>query len=239
MKKMAILSASRAFDEATKRWPQADMNKLHKKVWELVQLQRQKHYEKRVNSLLDKIEFPITSKNTLRKKMLTPITANGVTYSNFMEEASRRLSQSTQTTSGHIAEWCVQRELNTAGLIKNTHYKTRIDNTDIVVYCPSLTNVKKKHRIEVKNVTMRERGIRGLSYDGDSIIGFFIELEEFGPGTVKEINRHCTKQDGYAYVPPLIFNHIRKQGLLTADCRFKLNTDIGSDMAKFCKMGRL
>jgi hypothetical protein len=38
-----------------------------------------------------------------------------------------------------------------------------------MVYYPDLRNQKSKHRVEVKNVKLRERGVRGLAFDGDSM----------------------------------------------------------------------
>jgi hypothetical protein len=156
-----------------------------------------------------------------------------------MEETAKRLNQSTKTTSGRIAEWCVQRELERKGLRKNEHFTIRKDKTDIIVYHPDMKRDKKRHRIEVKNLKMRERGIRGLVYDGDSLVGFFDEEGEFGAGTVREINEYCSKTNGYAYVSPLIYNSLRKNKQLTRNTRFKLNTKIGEDMAIFCNTGKL
>ncbi len=236
---MTILSAKAALSEALKRWPMADMNELHEKAYHFVQKQQHEHYEERVDTFLEAVKFPIQSKAMLMKTMLEPVSVGGVTYANFMEEAARRLSQSTQTTSGYIAEWCVQRELRSAGLKKDEHYRVRKEGSDIIVSYPNIASEEKRHRIEVKNLKMRERGIRGLIYDGDSIIGFFDENGEFGQGVVKEINEYCSKQGGYAYVSPVIHNFLEQKGQLHGNTRFKLNTKIGQDMAKFCRKGRL
>ena len=236
---MAILSAKKAFSEVLKEFSNANMNKLHEETYKLIQGQSQQHYKERVDDFLKQFEFPISSKVTLKKKILEPVMAGGVLYSNFMEEASRRLSQSKQTTSGRIAEWCVQRELEKKDLKENEHFTIRKDKTDITVYHPDIKRDKKRHRIEVKNVKMRERGIRGLVYDGDSLVGFFDEKSEFGAGTVKKINEHCRKTNGYAYVSPLIYNFLRKNKQLTRDTRFKLNTEIGKDMAHFRDTGKI
>jgi hypothetical protein len=236
---MAILSAKKAFSEALKRFPNANMNKLHKETYKLIQGQSQQHYEKRVDDFLKQFEFPISSKVILKRKMLEPVMAGGVLYANFMEEASRRLSQSKQTTSGYIAEWCVQRELQRSGLKKDEHFRVRKEETDIIVFYPCITSEEKRHRIEIKNVKMRERGIRGLVYDGDSIIGFFDEVGEFGSGMVNHVNKYCSEHNGYAYVSPLIYDFLMKNKQLTGNTRFKLNTEIGKDMANFCKTGKL
>jgi len=236
---MGILSARDAFSEALKRWPEADMNELHEKAYRFVQKQQQEHYERRVDAFLKTVKFPIRSKATLRKKMLAPKMGGGIPYNNFMDEAAKRLRQSTQTTSGYIAEWCVQRELRKSGLKQGEHFRVRKEGSDIIVYYPNIDSEKKRHRIEVKNVKMKERGIRGLTYNGDSIIGFFDDEGEFGSGAVREINAYCGKQGGYAYVSPLIYNYLKESKRLIADTRFKRNTEIGKDMANFCKTGKL
>ena len=236
---MSILSAKRAYSEALKRWPEADMNELHGKAYRFVQKQQQEHYEERVDAFLETVKFPIRSKTTLRKKMLAPKVGGGVPYDNFMDEAAKRLRQSTQTTSGYISEWCVQRELRKKGLEQNKHFRVRKEGSDIIVYYPNIDSEKKRHKIEVKNVKMRERGIRALVYGGDSLVGFFDEEGEFGTGTVKEINEYCRKTNGYAYVSPLIYNFLRNNKQLTGNTRFKLNTEIGKDMANFCNIGKI
>lgn len=236
---MAILSAKKAFSEVLKRFPKESMNKLHEETYRLIQVQSQQYYRAEVDAFLKQFEFPVSSKVKLKKRMLEPVMAGGVQYANFMEKASRRLSQSKQTTSGRIAEWCVQRELERKGLKENEHFTIRKRETDIMVYHPDMKRDRKRHRIEVKNVKMRERGIRGLAYDGDSLVGFFDEEGEFGPTTVRRINEYCSKTNGYAYVSPLIYDFLRHSKNLTADTRFKLNTEIGKDMANFCKTGKL
>jgi hypothetical protein len=175
----------------------------------------------------------------LRRKLLQPITVDGVPYSNLMEEAVKRLNQSTKTTSGRIAEWCVQRELEKKDLRENKHFTIRQDGIDIIVYHPNMKREKNRHKIEVKNVKMRERGIRGLAYKADSLVGFFDEEGEFGANKVREIDEYCRKTNGYAYVSPLIYNFLRNSKQLTSNSRFKLNTEIGKDMARFCNTGKL
>ena len=96
-----------------------------------------------------------------------------------------------------------------------------------------------KHRVEVKNVKMRERGLRGLSYDGDSLIGFFDSTGEFDDFTIKEIERLCGDRDGYFYMPPQILNQLTKAGLLDKCKRIRPNTRFGQDMAQFCRTGKI
>jgi transposase len=236
---MSILSAKQAYAEALNEIPSSNMNSLHERVYSFLQKQQQKYYEDKVDAFLSTLKLSSRTKTMLRRKLLQPVTVGGVHYANFMEEAAKRLNQSTKTTSGRVAEWCVQRELEKNSLRKNEHFTIRKDKTDIIVYHPDMKRDKKRHRIEVKNLKMRERGIRGLVYDGDSLVGFFDEESEFGAGTVKEINEYCRKTNGYAYVSPLIYNSLRKNKQLTRNARFKLNTEIGKDMAKFCKTGKL
>lgn len=236
---MGILSAKQAYAEALGEIPSSNMNSLHERVYNFLQKQQRKYYEDKVDAFLSTLKLSSRAKTMLRRKLLQPVTVGGVHYSNVMEEAAKRLNQSTKTTSGRIAEWCVQRELERKGLRENEHFTIRKDKTDIIVYHPDMKRDRKRHRIEVKNLKMRERGIRGLVYDGDSLVGFFDEEREFGAGTVREINEYCCKTNGYAYVSPLIYNSLRKNKQLTLNTRFKLNTEIGKDMARFCHTGKL
>ena len=103
---MSILSANRIFYEALKRVPGADINLLHSEAYSLMLSNRRKYYERKVDAFLRNLDLPQEVKNKLRKKLLQPVKVGGVEYSNFMEEAARRVSQSFQTTSGRIAELC-------------------------------------------------------------------------------------------------------------------------------------
>lgn len=84
----------------------------------------------------------------------------------------------------------------------------------------------------MKNVKLRERGTRGLVFDGDSMIGFFNEPSEFTASNVEVIEKHCKKANGYCYVPPQTLKAIKHQNL-----RFKANTEFASDMKKFVEGG--
>ena len=236
---MSILSAKRAYVEALNEIPSSNMNWLHERAYSFIQKQQRKYYEDKVDAFLNTLKLSSRTKTMLRRKLLQPVTVGEVRYPNFMEEAAKRLNQSTKVTSGRIAEWCVQRELEKKGLRENEHFTIRKEETDIIIYHPHMKRYKKRHRIEVKNVKMRERGIRGLVYDGDSLVGFFDEEGEFGAGTVKKINEYCRKKNGYAYVSPLVYNFLRNNKQLTSNTRFKLNTEIGKDMANFCNTGKL
>lgn len=236
---MSILSAKKAYSNALSKGQKSDLNTLHERAYHLIQKQQLKHYEERVNTFLKTITLPRNTKTILKNKMLQPITAGGVQYSNFMEEAARRLSQSTQTTSGRIAERCVQRELERKGLRKEQHFTVRKHHADIIVYYPDIKAEQKRHRIEVKNVKMRERGVRGFSYDGDSLIGFFDSEDEFGIGAIAELEKLCHQKGGYVYVPPKLFISLKKKERLKKNSRVRRNTAFGQDMANFSKTGKL
>ena len=236
---MSILSAELAYSEALGEIPSSDMNSLHELAYSFLQKQQRKHYKDEVDAFLNTLKLSSRTKTMLRRKLLQPVIVTGNDYQNFMEAAVERLKQSTKSTSGRIAEWCVQRELEKKGLRENEHFTLRKDKTDIVVYHPDIKRDKNRHRIEVKNVKMRERAIRALFYSADSLVGFFDDEGEFGASRVKEINEYCRKKTGYAYVSPLIYNFLRNSKQLTSNSRFKLNTEIGKDMAKFCKTGKL
>jgi hypothetical protein len=148
------------------------------------------------------MDLPTSVKQKIKEKLLEHITVDNKTYTNFMEEVSRRISQTFQVISGNIAELCVERELNKVGLEENIHYVKKKERTDIIIYYPNVKTPKQKHRIEVKNVKLRERGTRGLVFDGDTIIGFFNEPLEFTKSNVEVIDEQCKKTDGYCYVPP-------------------------------------
>jgi len=236
---MSILSAELAYSKALNEVPTSNMNLLHELAYSFLQKQQRKHYKDEVDAFLKSLKLSSRTKTMLRRKLLQPVTVDGDDYSNFMEAIVERLKQSTKTTSGRIAEWCVQRELKKKGLREDEHFTIRKDKTDIIVYHPDMKRDKNRHRIEVKNVKMRERAIRALFYRADSLVGFFDEEGEFGADRVKEINEYCRKNNGYAYISPLIYNFLKKNKQLTRSTRFKLNTEIGKDMANFCKTGKL
>jgi len=168
---MSIPSAKELVQEAIKQKPSADVNDVHGLTYDLMMNYKMKYYVRKVEDFLSRMnlmDIPIKQKKKLKNEMLKPITANEVEYANFMEEASRRVSQTFQVISGNIAELCVERELNEIGLLENVHYKKKLERTDFIIYSPTLTKAKAKHRIEVKNVKLRERGTRGLAFDGET-----------------------------------------------------------------------
>jgi hypothetical protein len=97
-----------------------------------------------------------------------------------------------------------------------------------------LLNYSKKHRIEVKNVSLRERGTRGFKFDGDSMFGFFNDHSEFTDTNIKIIDEQCRETGGYCYVPPALLEKIRNK---TSGKKFKSNEEFVSDMKRFTERG--
>ena len=151
-----------------------------------------------------------------------------------MEEVSRRVSQTFQVISGNLAELCVERELNKVGLRLKINYLRKWENTDFRIYYPNLNNPIKKHRLEVKNVKLRERGTRGLAFDGDSMVGFFDDPSEFTESNIKIIDEHCKKTGGYCYIPSETLKLIKNKTK-----RFKANTELALDMQRFVTNGSI
>jgi hypothetical protein len=61
---------------------------------------------------------------------------------------------------------------------------------------------KLKHRIEVKNVKIRERATRGLLFDGDSLFGFFDDESEFTESNVEKMYFYTLKD--VIAIPPTL-----------------------------------
>ncbi len=229
-----IPSTKALLELALKRGPKVDVNKLHEETFKLMREFKTKYYEEKVTNFLYKLNVDDRIKKILKEKMLEPMEANGVVYSNFMEEASRRVSQTFQVVSGNLAELCVERELIRAGLVKNKHYAKRKERSDITLYHPTIDNVRVKHRVEVKNVKLRERATRGLSFDGDSLFGFFDSPQEFGRSHVEMIDDLCIKTGGFCYIPPSTLSKLSYKGT-----RLRPNTVFANDMLNFVKTGKL
>lgn len=232
-------SAAEIVREAERSAPQADINEIHSKTFELIKKYRERYYKDKVKSFLSRKSLsgiPQDIKVKLKKELLRPIRVDDKIYSNFMEETSRRISQVFQVISGNIAEICVERELIKNGLKIGKHYDKKIERTDIIVYYPRKDCFKKKHRVEVKNVKLRERGLRGLAFDGDSMVGFFNEPSEFTTSTIKLIEKHCKNTGGYCYVPQEILQYIDSKG---GASRFRLNTEFSKDIKKFVEEGNI
>jgi len=232
--KAPLFSVEEIFSKALKQNLKADLNELHKITFLIMVQKRQKYYEAKVDKFLEKQDLDEEIRNKLQKAILKPVKVENIEYSNFMEEVSRRISQVFQVVSGNLAERVVERDLNLTGLIKNHHYTKRKGRTDFTVYYPEIKNQKHIHRIEVKNVKLRERATRGLAFDGDSLIGFFNEPSEFTTSNIDIIDSQCKKTGGYCYIPPSTLKIIKNK---VKGKRFKSNTKFASDMKKFVKTG--
>jgi hypothetical protein len=233
----AIPSARELVKEVLSENPNLDVNALHQRTYELMIHYRSRYYESRVDAFLSRLtlsNLPSNIKRKLKKEMLKPIIVGNKEYSNFMEEASRRISQSFQPLSGKIAELAAQRELDRVNLEENVHYTIRKARTDITVYHPNVNSSRARHRVEVKNVKLRERGARGLGFDGDSLFGFFEDASEFSRGNVEVIDNLCQQTNGYCYVPPSTLAEMSYRGT-----RFRPNTQFGKDMLFFVQNGRM
>lgn len=229
----SIPSAQTLLQEALSRAPSLDINALHAEAFDLMIFHRSKYYEARVDSFLSELDLPSELQRQIKQKILKPVIVGQREYSNFMEEVSRRVSQAFQPISGKIAELCAERELTRIGLIKGINYTSERGPTDIIVYYPDVRQVKSKHRVEVKNVKLRERGARGLLY-GDSLFGFFDDVGEFTEPHVEEIDRLCEERNGYCYLPPATLSRLAYKGK-----RFRPNTVFAQDMLNFAKTGEI
>lgn len=227
-----IPSSRDLLKETEKANPNFNINQIHSKSFGLIKKHRGVYYKQRVNELLSKIKIPKNIKLKIKRELLKPIKVKGKRYSNFMEEVSRRVSQTFQVISGNIAELCVERELIKRGLKWKVNYVKKAERTDFIIYYPQKENFKKKHRIEVKNVKLRERGTRGLAFDGDTMIGFFNQPSEFTASNIEVIDTHCKKTNGYCYIPPETLKLIKHKNL-----RFKSNIEFAKDMKKFVETG--
>lgn len=233
----SIPSAKDLVQEAVRLHPSTDVNEIHGRTYNVMMEHKKHYYEVKVDTFLSRIsllDIPNDLKRRLREEMLQPIIANDVEYANFMEEASRRVSQTFQVVSGNIAELCVERELIKVGLREKVHYRKKVERTDFLVCSPNLANERARHRVEVKNVKLRERGTRGLAFDGDSMFGFFNEPSEFTQSTVEVIDSQCLSTKGYCYVPPSTLSEMQYRGN-----RFKPNTQFSQDILYFTQNGHL
>lgn len=230
----SIPSAQTLLQEALELHPGIDVNSLHAEVFKLMVNYRSKYYEDSVDSFLSKLDLPNKLRGQIKREMLKPVMVEDKEYSNFMEEVSRRVSQAFQPISGSVAELCAERELIRVGLVKNVNFTRRRERTDIIVYYPNIHEVKLKHRVEVKNVKLRERATRGLLFDGDSLFGFFNDENEFSQSNVEIIDDLCEKTKGYCYIPSATLNKMVYKGT-----RFRPNTMFADDMLVFAKTGKI
>jgi len=106
-KKNKFPSAETLVKEAYKGLPKADLNSLHSATFKIMMKHRQEYYKKKVKDFLNRTALAhllsLKVKTSLAKEMLKPLSvSNGkktTEYSNFMEEASRRISQVFQPIS--------------------------------------------------------------------------------------------------------------------------------------------
>lgn len=227
-----IPSAEDILREALGANPSADVNSLHERTFDLMIRHRDAYYERRVDEILRPLRLPMDIYNKIRGKLLEPIEVGGVHYTNPMEEVAVRVRQAFQPISGNLAELCAQRELERSNLKKDCHFVRRKPPTDFIVYHPDVRSNKSRHRIEVKNVSLRERATRGFAFDGDSLFGFFNQPEEFTESNIKALEERCLKTGGYCYIPPKTLETIRPR-----PNHFRPNTRFGSDMARFVSTG--
>lgn len=243
-KKNKFPSAETLVKEAYKVFPKADLNSLHSSTFKVMMKYKQEYYKKKVKDFLDRTHvsrlLSPKVKASLATEMLKPLSvSNGkktTMYSNFMEEASKRISQVFQPISGNVAESCIEIKLREAGLKRDVNYKRKYDRSDFTFFHPDFKNSSGVHRAEVKNVSLRERGVRGLSFDGDSMIGFFNDAKEFTKDNIKFIDDYCRKSGGYCYVPPDILKEILSKHKAK---RFKSNDEFVNDMKHFVKSGAI
>jgi len=150
-----MTKSEKLLERALKKVPEADLNELHNITFDLMKMDREEYYGSKVEDFLKKLELAKEIKIYLKEKMLEPVIIKGKEYSNIMEEASRRISQSWQALSGNTAELIAERELKLKGLVQNDKYVRKREGTDLILYYPNINNFSKKHRVEVKNVKMR------------------------------------------------------------------------------------
>lgn len=232
-------SAQEIIDEAIEQNPKSDINQLHSLTFELMKKYRDLYYPRKVTEFLSRprlIKLSKYYKNLIEEELLKPIEVEGKVYTNFMEESARRISQTFQPISGNLAELCVEVSLERFGLRKGIHYrkKPKGEHTDFIVYHPNFLNFRKSHRVEVKNVSLRERTTRGLLFDGDSLVGFFNNPSEFTKTNIKIISDFCKKTGGFSYIPPKLIDKLG-EGILKK--RFKSNEAFAEDMLNFVKKG--
>jgi len=230
----SIPSAQALVEEALRSNPNLDVNSLHAEVFKLMVHYRSQYYEASVDSFLYELDLPDNLRKQIQRKMLEPVKVRDKEYSNFMEEVSRRVSQAFQPISGNVAELCAEKELIRAGLTKNINFTRRREQTDFIVYYPNIRQISLKHRVEVKNVKIRERATRGLLFDGDSLFGFFDDENEFSKSNVEVIDSLCERTKGYCYIPSATIGKMVYKG-----ARFRPNTMFGQDMRNFAKTGRI
>jgi hypothetical protein len=208
-----------------------DILEIHAKTYEILKKEKEEYYKIELDKFLSNIGISKEDKEKIRNALLTKREIKDKEYSNFMEEVAIRVRQSIQPLSGSIAELCINYELEKKDLKKGKDYDRRKNHTDFTIYY-----VKDKteiHRVEVKNIALRERGARGLKFDGDSLAGFFNQPEEFTEENIKVIDDNLTDTTGYCYLPITTLEYILSKG----GERFKDINELGKDMKYFSLNG--
>ncbi len=218
--------------------PNIDINELHSRIWKELRAHRQRYYGSRVDEFLQTIPIPDGARKKVRSALLRPVTVDGVEYSNFIEEVARRMSQSIQPRSGKSAEICAELALQRAGLKRGTHFTVRRNRTDITLHHPNVASCVMEHRVEVKNMKIRERGVRGLEFDGDTLFGFFDDPAEFTTDTIAVLQKKCTRSGGFVYMPPSTLRTVKLRHDQLPNI-FRENVRFGLDMSHFVKTGRI
>lgn len=232
-------SAKEIIKEALSQNINFSLNDLHSNTYKIMKKYRDDYYKFKVYKFINRPSFSSLNKDLrikIEKELLKPIIIEDIEYSNFMEESSRRISQTFQPISGNLAELCVEKFIIDIGLQNNIHYTVKKNRTDFTFYYPNFSKAKKIHKVEVKNVKLRERGVRGLTFDGDSLIGFFNQPSEFSKDTVTIISKFCKKTGGYCYIPPKMIESLNKK---IENKRFKSNEDFAVDMKRFVENGSI
>jgi hypothetical protein len=232
-------SADEIVAEVVRKFRDLDVNGIHAKTYDSLLRHRNIYYARRVDELLAKLEIDDTSRRVVRNALLSPLRIGDVQYSNFMEEVARRMSQSMQPISGRIAEVCAEIELKRAGLNRDVDYGIREKRTDITIYHPRKERGARTHRVEVKNMKLRERAARGLVFDAESLFGFFDDPGEFTSGNLTVLEKTCIATGGYVYVPPATLEVVRQGHLVPVDSRLRPNTRFAHDMAEFAHEGKI
>ena len=236
---MSILNAKDIFEEALNLNPNDDINSLNNKAYGLIIKEKTKYYENKVESLLSETKMPEDVRKALKTHMLSPKTIKNKRYFNLLEEAVVPFGNSVKTTTGKIAELCVQTELKRRQLEESKHFSVKKGRgPDIIMYHPDRNTEKSRHRIEVKNINMRERAHRAWVESADSLIGFFQSDKEV-EGQLDILEEIAKSKKGYCYLPSETFKKLKKGGKLKSTTRIKPHGQFGQDMVRFNKTGKI
>ncbi len=226
-------------DEILRDNPKLDVNAIHARTWDKMKEYRSRYFKEQVDIFIDSLEISDEAKRIVRNALLEPVVIDDVEYESFLVGIGRKMSQSIQPRSGKSAEYCGEIELQRQGLERGVHFTVRNKRSDLTLYHPDLESPKATHRVEVKNMKIRERGVRGLSFDGDSLFGFFDEPGEFTEGELQVIERKLGQTGGYVYLPIGTLKSIEAKIDKDLNHILRENTRFGPDMAKFVQTGSI